>query len=143
MFFAAQTGKDGSWLKLQSDGKMIRLVIVTGASKTARKLRIAKWARQLVDSATGDIADLFGAEAKDTTPLNLVEATSEHVCMEFVEGVKHEFIRSHKALQNPQREMRELKITDGRTMEVLGVSKQRRQPLWMARDGRYVNTTQL
>ena len=38
------------------------------------------------------------------TPLNLAEATSEHVCMEFVEGVKHESIRSHKALQNPQRE---------------------------------------
>lgn len=79
--------KDGSWLKLQSDGKMIRLVIVTGASKTARKLRISQSGRgNWSIPATGDIADLFGAEAKDMTPLNLVEATSEHVCMEFVEG---------------------------------------------------------
>lgn len=79
--------KDGSWLKLQREGKMIRLVIVTGASKTARKLRISQSGRgNWLIPATGDIADLFGAEAKGMTPLNLVEATSEHICMEFVEG---------------------------------------------------------
>ena len=78
---------------------MIRLVIVTGSSKPP-----ANCGSRKVGAATGRFLRLatspicLAQEAKGITPLNLVEATSEHVCMEFVEGVKHE----HRPKTGPQ-----------------------------------------
>ena len=82
--------KDGSWLKLQSDGKnTVRLVIVAGQSKTSRKLHIASTGRGSWHiPATGDIADVFGSAKKEMTALTLIEATSEHVVLELPEEEK-------------------------------------------------------